>query len=311
MTTMQPLDPRVAAYLAEGPTELPLEQRLAVVLAAEQIGQRRRRLVLPFAFESRSRRLAFVATLVVVTAALIIPLLGILGVGRPKPTPIVWTPAALQLPFPAPLRGEPFSGAGIDVEATDVPPDDLRGMPARSAWLDPQNDASGQGDPRVDLTLTEFYTGPCLVVGTLCAFYRPAQLLERPAPDPRTEWLAYGIVVDKDGDGRADARVGIDNRPDGSFRAWWTDLTTGQTQVFGATANEGSSDGRYGESEFPFAVGTSRPQRAYFYLRPGWAWAVEGRFYLWSALIRDGRLVATDFSPDSGWLRLPARPPQP
>jgi hypothetical protein len=26
------------------------------------------------------------------------------------------------------------------------------------------------------------------------------------------------------------------------------------------------------------------------------------RFYAWAALIEDGRVVATDYAPDSGWL---------
>ena len=54
-------------------------------------------------------------------------------------------------------------------------------------------------------------------------------------PDPRDEWLAYGVVVDGTGDGRPAARYGVDNAygiDDASVaaqfgRVWRMDLTTG------------------------------------------------------------------------------------
>ena len=49
-------------------------------------------------------------------------------------------------------------------------------------------------------------------------------------PGPATAWIAYGVVVDLNGDGRADQRIGIDNSTS-DHREWITDLATGQTAV--------------------------------------------------------------------------------
>ena len=120
---------------------------------------------------------------------------------------------------------------------------------------------------------------------------------EAPLSDPTTEWVAYGLIVDNDGDGVADAQAGIDNAFDGP-RAWWTNLDTGET-----VANEGmwlsdlSVDGHVPWLEEP----TTAPLH-------GWVGVDESladpllHFYMWAAVIRDGQVVSTDFAPDVSWL---------
>ena len=46
-----------------------------------------------------------------------------------------------------------------------------------------------------------------------------------PMPDPAEPWIAYGVVLDTNGDGAPDVRIGIDNMATGEHRAWRTDLS--------------------------------------------------------------------------------------
>ena len=61
--------------------------------------------------------------------------------------------------------------------------------------------------------------------------HRPGGIDPVPVPDPAEAWIAYGLVLDEDGDGVADVRLGVDNLPAGAgHRAWRTDLHTGRTE---------------------------------------------------------------------------------
>ncbi len=112
------------------------------------------------------------------------------------------------------------------------------------------------------------------------------------------------MVVDDDREGIPDRRLGIDNIPAKGkewpgHRQWMTDLHTGRTRVgydvgvplfdtfypgewtgIGARLSFGgdvTGDGTIG--------GLPRP-------------------YAWESVIEDGRVVATDYAPDVGWLDL-------
>ena len=127
-------------------------------------------------------------------------------------------------------------------------------------------------------------------------------------PTPEVEWISYGIVVDRDGDGSPDGQVGLDNIPGGFFRAWYTEPFTGDTKSY--LGSNGTADGAYGESEMPMADGGTRPGRGYLWISPGLAGSIDnrhGNFYLWAALIRDGQLVSVDYAPDVGWLAVPEK----
>ncbi len=80
-------------------------------------------------------------------------------------------------------------------------------------------------------------------------------------------------------------------------RAWRTDLDTGRT-VSALAAPYGLVGDRFVDTFFPgessgnvaeFSVGL-RPDEPIF------------RFYAWASMIEDGRVVATDYAPDLGWL---------
>lgn len=126
--------------------------------------------------------------------------------------------------------------------------------------------------------------------------------------DPTEQWIAYGVVVDDDGDGVPDRRFGMDNIPfvaageDQGRRQWMTDLHTGRT-VVAAAASSDSLGGTFFSTYYPPGYRTD----ADFYFGGG----VTGggtigstleRFYVWASVIQDGRVVATDYVPDVGWL---------
>jgi hypothetical protein len=133
--------------------------------------------------------------------------------------------------------------------------------------------------------------------------------------DPAEQWTAYGVVTDDDRDGVADWRYGIDNTPveptmDGGetrTRWWRTNLHTGRTDA-GPIDVPGSGDwlSAVFQSLIPpfgsdvlFRFGgvdetTSGPSP--------WGIELDMPFYAWSSVIANGRVVATDYAPDAGWL---------
>ena len=127
--------------------------------------------------------------------------------------PLAWTQASLKEDWPAPVRSEPAGGASV--------------QPMPPTYIDPSGDAGSDVLRCVDirdLTVSEFGVGIDLVSD------------QPPSVDPTELWIAYGVVLDDDGDGVPDWRYGIDNVPrtggddDGQHRAWRTDLHTGRTE---------------------------------------------------------------------------------
>ncbi|MEP6639218.1 MAG: hypothetical protein ABJC39_07690 [Chloroflexota bacterium] len=199
----------------------------------------------------------------------------------PSPTAalIAWSPASLKEDWPAPVRLEAVGGAIVRKLA------DYQG--------DPRGD-TGSSVPWIDIL--EVHAGNNLSL-KLAVDYPPFA-------DPTEQWIAYGLVVDDDRDGVPDRRIGIDNLPvtaKGSHdhRAWVTDLHTGRTvSAVGPPYGRGVPfdsyfyAGYYNGPAFDFGRDTTRG------FRPG----IRTHFYAWASMIQDGRVVATDYAPDAGWL---------
>lgn len=234
---------------------------------------------------------------------------------RPSPTgpagPLAWTQASLKEDWPAPVRPEPAGGTivvPLQEEMDEVIPD-------------PLGDTGSAAHPWVDIK--ELQGGGWRIIielGSLPPFVAPSE-----------QWIAYGVVVDDDRDGIPDRRFGIDNipgtAPDGyDHRAWITDLHTGQTVV----ADAGNSTVAVGETYFDsWYPGSSKYTDIGAVFRfgecpGGCAHAVTAPtpaahgdpglvapFYVWASVIENGRVVATDYAPDVGWLVEPSATAKP
>jgi hypothetical protein len=212
--------------------------------------------------------------------------------------PLGWTQASLTQDWPAPVRPEPAGGASV--------------LPMPPTYIDPSGDTGPDFLPCVDIR--------DLTVGVICGhcgtFGMGFTLVSNQPPDvdPSKVWIAYGVVLDDDRDGVPDWRYGIDNAPrtagdeQGHHRAWRTNLHTGRTE-----SAPGSEDGMIGDTFF----GTSYPAGASgadARFRFSYNIAVAGKgmvsgglelnmpLYAWASVIVDGRVVATDYAPDAGWL---------
>ena len=197
--------------------------------------------------------------------------------------------------WPGPIRVEPASGSAnvpveIDMAASD------------SLYFHDQEGDIGDAPSWLDITTVVVmgaesgYGGDSVGVG-----FDLAGNLPSPIPDPNEQWIAYGLVVDVDGDGVADVRIGMANFSTTAkeHRVWRTDLATGETShkagpPYGAVGNFGI------DSYYPF------PENH----RWGDGWAVIGwlpdernfRFYIWASQIENAEIIATDFAPDQGWI---------
>ena len=184
-------------------------------------------------------------------------------------------------------------------------------------------------DPTGDNGSTAF---PCVDIRWAMADTREVhlKLLSKPPPwscpesrvcvgvDPTEQWIAYGVVTDEDGDGVPDWRYGIDNVPPGVAQAGWaprrgwrTNLHTGQTEAgpdqgdppwalngggFQAGLLIDSADWER-DASFRFVGSIETTQGS-----QGWGFDLDMPFYTWASVIVNGRVVATDYAPDSGWL---------
>ena len=148
---------------------------------------------------------------------------------------------------------------------------------------------------------------------------------------PGDPWIAYGLVFDTDLDGVANVRLGMDRVPaelgvggaresgDTAVRAWRTDLRTGVTEVGEAVDDvcECTYPGTLAEmgDVFVEVLGASvtpppetvtyQPMAKFYPVNDGNPYGfgeIPGRFYAWASVIQDGRVVATDYAPDVGWL---------
>jgi hypothetical protein len=212
----------------------------------------------------------------------------------PAPALITWNSQSGREDWPAPLRVEqPDSG----VEAVER---------LSSQWVqytDAEADTTPGDVSAVDLSTIHIGLG---CVGGLpklrCLELALSGQLADPLPLPEDAWYGYGIVLDVDSDGVPDYRYGVDNSDPGlgpvdgggnrvRGRVWRADLRTGDVEVVAvAQATDDTLLGEFPTSDFPIAI---------FHLKN-----LGGRFYAWSSLIADGRVVATDYAPNVGWLEL-------
>jgi hypothetical protein len=223
--------------------------------------------------------------------------------------PLVWTPASIEQDWPAPVRQE---AAGDPVI-----------IPFAAGYLDGRQDTGGYDIPWIDIIG---------VRDDICNPHGACLDLAGGAPgslDPRDSWIAYGLVFDTDLDGVADVRLGMDRVPTElagwkdspshiRSRAWRTDLRTGVTD-YGEVGDK-IADGQIpgGEPEGAFVKLYPHNSLADDYLTDDGSFpgptnakgfpeylAIPGRFYVWASVIEDGRVVATDYAPDTGWLVKP------
>ena len=202
--------------------------------------------------------------------------------------PLAWTPENMNEDWPAPVRPEPAGGGSV--------------QPMPLTYLDPTGDNESTAFPCADIRAVMGSTGEVhlkLDSG-------------QPVVDPAETWIAYGIVVDDDRDGVPDWRYGIDNIPadavdDGPpSRGWRTNLDTGQTDA----GPEHSEMVRRNGGGFKSAYPSLSDDAAFLFggaltTTQGlqeWGFELDMPFYTWASVIVNGRVVATDFAPDAGWL---------
>jgi hypothetical protein len=100
-----------------------------------------------------------------------------------------------------------------------------------------------------------------------------------------------------------DWRYGVDNRPLDKTEAfpdptrWWrTDLHTGRTDsAVGDHISLQPSGVFFAGAEGGLKFGAENAGI-------GKVHGMPKRFYAWASVIQDGRVVATDYAPDAGWL---------
>ena len=227
--------------------------------------------------------------------------------------PLAWTQASLEEDWPAPVRTEPAGGAIIVpillrdvVDNPNLRPAD-QGHSLRSGhYVDPTGNTASDGFPWVDIDEVDFCGIACLKIG-LASDKGSPPTRHLPVVGPTEQWMAYGVVFDTNRDGVADWRYGVDNLPlDGQdassadkqpHRAWRTDLHTGRTE-----SAAGPPYGLVGETFW----NTAYPGRWIFGGEAGGGGTMGMKFdvpfYVWASEIMDGRVVATDYAPDVGWL---------
>ncbi len=207
----------------------------------------------------------------------------------PTPTPILWIQASLQEDWPAPVRAEPAADAVL------VP--FLVGEGVLGEYLDPSGDTESAVFPWVDIREVRLSNTPYLYIHPVSS---------PPRVDPTEQWIAYGVVFDEDRDGVPDWRYGMDNRPvaeddNQGIRAWRTDLHTGRTET--APPHYNGVPGvvldtywDYNDMGATFVFGGEVAGGGTAGRK------VDVPFYVWASVIQDGRVIATDYAPDAGWL---------
>jgi hypothetical protein len=143
---------------------------------------------------------------------------------------------------------------------------------------------------------------------------------QAPRGEPRRLLVAYGLVIDRQGDGIPDLQVGVDNA-NGHRRTWRTDLHSAETASGNGWSVADTSvrawvPGLYsgGFPRIPIRPGPEETRRDAWVGVSHWLRIVEKladpalNFYVFAAAIRDGKIVAVDYAPDVGWLTAaPAR----
>ena len=207
--------------------------------------------------------------------------------------PLAWTPESLKGDWPAPVRLEPAGGGSV--------------QPMPLTYLDPTGDNGSTAFPCVDIRWVTADTSEVHV-----------RLVSKPPPevDPTEQWIAYGVVTDEDGDGVPDWRYGIDNMPADAVekgpprRGWRTNLHTGQTEAGPGLRDPLFLNGGGFQSGLPTDSADWEPDATFRFGgaiettqgSQGWGFELDMPFYTWASVIVNGRVVATDYAPDSGWL---------
>lgn len=231
----------------------------------------------------------------------------------PTPVALAWSPLSIEQDWPAPVREEPVGDPVIISFAYGT-----------LDYLDPQGDIESPEMPWIDIVHAT--QGDCSNPDGVCVGLAAGVPSELAVPgDP---WIAYGLVFDTDLDGVADVRLGLDRIPaeiavdrqlipargdaakgDNVTRGWKTDLRTGATEIGVAgdwicqcgfpieDPEERGGDAQGFMKLYPGSYPTDKHGDDRFKLIPG-------RFYVWASEIQDGRVVATDYAPDTGWLKV-------
>lgn len=217
--------------------------------------------------------------------------------------PLAWTPESLNEDWPAPVRPEPTGGGSV--------------QPMPLTYGDPTGDNGSNAYPCVDIRWAMADTSQVHI-----------KLVSKPPPgscaepgvcfgvDPTEEWMAYGVVTDEDGDGVPDWRYGTDNMPADAAekgpprRGWRTNLHTGQTEAGPEHGDPVWMNGGGFKSGLPPDSADWEPDAIFLFGgafetpqgSQGWGFELDMPFYTWASVIVNGRVVATDYAPDSGWL---------
>ena len=209
----------------------------------------------------------------------------------PRPSgpagPLAWTPSSLEQDWPASVRPEPAGGASVLL------------MPL--THIDPTGDTGSDIDPWVDIRA---------VTGDTSTVHLMLVSNQAPILDPAELWIAYGVVIDDDRDGVPDWRYGIDNKPLDAggeptslfdrTRVWRTNLHTGRTD------DQGFLSEGYREGVWPDGAGANFKFGGTMDVAGKgmveWGIELDMPFYTWASVIVHGRVVATDYAPDAGWL---------
>jgi heat shock protein HslJ len=320
MTDARDFDRLAAAYLADGPTQLADRVLDAALDEVHLTSQRRVTRGVPWRFpimnglhvsgwRTNVVAIGLLGLLVIVismSAAMAGSALFDRAVDPVAPAePIVWTPARLEQDWPGPLRSEPFLGGPV---VQFVPGPESMWDRAAGRWQglqydDPVGDV-GAEVPWLDIAKVGHGGSGPPVFGLHLAGDLPATV-----PDPATMWIAYGVVLDTSGDGVPDVRIGMD-RSGAGHRAWRTDLATSETavRVWPRDASSGDFVGVGGILDWycpGVDSGTPKVAQLYYRARAG---EPMPRWYGWASMIEGGRVVATDFAPDVGWLEEPPMP---
>jgi hypothetical protein len=248
---------------------------------------------------TRHRTLFVAASLLLAMALASAAVVGALRLVLSEPTleervlDLTWNADRASQDWPGPARSEPTQGGPV-VFTARVGSNDVG-----EVYVDPSGDPAPSTIAEVDITQVEVRHG-CWSLRSACVSFGLAQRPEPSPIDPRARWIAYGIVVDTDGDGHPDRRFGVDNAASRAqqsravHRMWRTDLGSGTT-----IASTWSMENYYMDATFPESA------QGHIFVRDGGA---GFRFYVWASEIVDGEVVATDYAPDVGWIEY--QPPE-
>ena len=252
------------------------------------------------------------ALLVLAIGIRLLPIVDVSPADQPTttspPGAMAWDPGRFTQDWPGPLRPEP-AGGDADVGILDE-----SNSAAEERFTDPVGDA---GMALVDISQVLSRVGCWWSLTTeRCAFFDTVAPSE-PMPSPADTWIAYGIVVDYTGDGRPDVRFGIDNARDPErscplaaaigcrTRMWRTDLNTGETLE--SSRLEDPTLPPRGAGMDADVPSLDDPDCGSC-LGHIWVQKIDDeqvfRFYVWASVIQDGNIVATDYAPDAGWVRI-------